>query len=361
MWSLKLRIILFFYFFVLYIGVINPSIPMDFGFIFSSILILLIILLYISKRSIRDLYFVFCSFLIILLHTHSNIIYMFLDIIVFGIVIHLLNMAAKKNIMSKDISLIKILYIVYIAVNLLISLIPSYYSFPSSYSSEQRFHGFMGSNLSSTIIALFIITLWEIYKLGKSNRLSYLMFLAGIYLYFFFISKSRTMIFALPYFLYQFTNIKKKNIFLSLFLLLFVIGFVYTNLEYFRTKLRFDPSEISYLSRANMYFMFLNRIKENNFIIPYGFNASTTYIRLRNGANWSVHNSILQYWYDYGIIFWIIMILIVSKLKRFINMNLLLILLFVLSSALHNLLFVYVIWVPLFFILLITRKKRVFL
>jgi hypothetical protein len=362
----RLQLLFYLYCFVLLLGIINLFPVADYGYIYSCFFIVCSLFLFPLKKTIGNLIIISFFFILIFLYTHGSILYMINTLITFGIVIHLLQIASweKINITGKDILLIKRIIIAYIALNLLASFSSAYFS--DAEGSGRRFQGFMSSSNSSvTVIILLIMTLLEIYKQRKFNVFTFVV-LFIVYLYFCFVTKSRTALFALPYFLYQLFVFKNTHNSLLLLLssgfLIVIILFLMTNRTMIAQLMRLDANEISFLSRANLYLDFLDELKKSFFVIPHGFHSGTIYARLiTKKDNWSPHNSFLEYLYDLGGIFIGILAVITIKLKPFVNCNLLFIFLFAMSSALHNMAFSLYVWAPLFFILLITRKKVVFL
>jgi hypothetical protein len=116
----------------------------------------------------------------------------------------------------------------------------------------------------------------------------------------------------------------------------------------------------SFFTRGNMYASLWKGIKANYLIMPHGFYAANNYIRMVTSLK-HPHNDILGYLYDLGIVFIGIILFMINNLRRFINANILFLLLYVIACALQNMMFSFYIWIPMFLILLIYRKEKIIL
>ena len=139
-------------------------------------------------------------------------------------------------------------------------------------SESHRYSGiFSGTNTSSNIFAMITIFYWELFKRYSVRRFwckPILLFVIGSILVYLFVSQTRTLMFVMPYWLYQmfiYFN-RKAVIFMSSLVLLTMFSNI-MNLLQERMRLTEDSS---YLTRAALYQMELEGIKENYFVIPHG-------------------------------------------------------------------------------------------
>ena len=164
-----------------------------------------------------------------------------------------------------------------------------------------------------------------------------------------------------PYWIYQYYLLYgKKILFISVLL---GLGFSGVTLIYLQNHARFEE-DASYMTRAAIYEIQINGILSNYIVIPHGANAAYSMVRnFTNDVNFSAHNDILRYLYDWGVVFIYIIGYIIRKFKKqkLFNLNFTLIILAYMGFALHNLLFLPYVWIPfIFLIVILTNHSKIY-
>ncbi len=218
---------------------------------------------------------------------------------------------------------------------------------------------FSSCNSSASMFAIFSILIWEVQKKYHFFKIK------GIYLLFFFIaslalyflaSKTRSLLFVFPYWVFQFYQSigLKKFVFVSLLVIPY-IGYI---LFYIQDNGRVKEDD-SFNTRLGLYLMQIEGIIDNYIILPHGANAAMEMVRYRLDETYSPHNDFLRYIYDWGGVFFLIVFYIIRKIIKCVKIDLNLIVIFIayLPFTLHNLLFAPIVWIPLIIILILYEHK----
>ena len=301
-------------------------------------------------------YWLFCiASGIFIYHVSKHSLYVIFDFFTISLVLGCLIIFTQKNIAEKDLKKIQNIYILFYTINLFLLLFPSYYA-----SVEHRFQGIFGTvNLSVSVMCILGIATWELEKNIKSHirtkLLIYNLIGLGILI---FATRTRTLLFLIPYWLLQTYKFSDKRFF-SFILFIAMLIFGQTIYESISDRMNFSGDK-STATRASLYDALTKRIKTNYGIIPYGSNESYIFIqRFTRNPNYSPHNDFLRYLYDWGIYFIVFTGYIIRLLVRSVRLNLevyLLIFAYV-PIALHNLLFLPITWLPFCLILHLHPKQ----
>jgi hypothetical protein len=297
---------------------------------------------------------VFASFIFII--GEKNILYFFYDIFVIYVIFSSITTFAILRVSKKECKYILYFWHLYIILYLLGSINPSFYSNFESMGS--RYMGITaGANLSSSIIMIGIIYIWEYYKKNeKKINISWLIVVL-IFILIVYISKSRTLLFLLPYLIYQVKFLKNKT-FIVLAIIIFLTIFLPVYIDTITQAIRLIEDS-SFNTRLSIYNFFWELIKNDFYITPHGSGSSRTIMQYLVGDNrYPIHNDLLKYWYEWGLFFFMIIFFIIKRLRVYLTLNNILIFLFVLSTSLHNILFSVYIWLPIIGIFALQRMTR---
>lgn len=224
---------------------------------------------------------------------------------------------------------------------------------------------FHAINFSANIFGITGIAIWEMCKARQHADTKKLLFLILSLILYMSVSGTRSLLFFIPYWGYQIWRYMKgikyyKIILISLcFAFFLAIPMLLTLLQ---EKFRFQEGESSMATRAGLYWVLFEGLKESYFMVPNGVHsAHRLIINYTQNDEFSAHNDWLSYLYDWGVIFIIFLYDIYRKLKLYFCWNLEFILIFVgLSSvALHNMLFSMYVWIPFTIILLVRNNEKV--
>lgn len=331
---------------------------------YNSIPVILFTLLFaIYVRQINVCICVICIFLPTMIYSLINksaYIHIVLDIIDFYFIFSSINIL-KYLSFSSDISkkIFKYsLFLIFLSVFGMI--IPNLYSFTDG---KYRYDGIFTSsgNTSASIFCILGILIWEIYKkynICFNRKKALLLFLFLSYLLYVYVSETRTLLFAIPYWICQLLNtFSKKMVYLIGTVGLFLLS--PSLISEIGEKMRIQD-DASYNTRLYLYTMLIDGIKDNWVVIPHGCHKAWDLVRIdADSEGLSAHNDFLKYIYDWGITFIILLIFIYKRISYIckLNINVLLILLAVSSFALHNILFLPLTWIPLIFILFFYKKQ----
>lgn len=320
--------------------------------IFNGIYCILILLFLRNNAG----YWLFCiasGIFFYLVSKHS--LYGIFDFFTISLVLGCLIIFTQKNIAEKDLKKIQNIYILFYTINLFLLLVPSYYA-----SLEHRFQGiFRTVNLSVSVMSLLGIASWELEKnLNSHTRTKLLIYNfigLGILI---FATRTRTLLFLIPYWLLQTYKFSDKRIF-SFILFIAMLIFGQTIYESISDRMNFSGDK-STATRASIYEVLIKRILKNYVVIPHGSNESYLYIqKFTRNPNYSSHNDFLRYLYDWGIYFIVFIGYLIRLFAKNVRLNLevyLLILAYV-PIALHNLLFLPITWIPFCLILHLHPKQ----
>lgn len=230
---------------------------------------------------------------------------------------------------------------------------------PSFWSDgdEMRYIGiFHGGNSSASMFLMLGIAIWEMEKKEK-GRVCILFLLITITLLYMWASGTRSMLFCLPYWLYQMFSRTRTRV---LVILLLIAGVLYLPVfvESIVEKMRLEEDDPSIMTRSVIYQLLLSGISDNYALIPQGSHSGWYMIKDFTGdPTFSPHNDFLNFIYEWGVIFYLFCVIVAMKLKCFLRLNFefILILLALSSCALHNILFNVIIWIPFTVILMVRR------
>lgn len=230
----------------------------------------------------------------------------------------------------------------------------------SSYSEEERFLGLLdGPNMSSFVVGLMIIYILEFYT-SKSKYYIIKVLIASIVIFYFYTKfQTRTFLIIYIYIISKLLGANKISKYFVLFLLLLMSAFLAKSLavEIF-SRFHFDGSIFTRM-KLTMHIVQLSLSDGTYFLIPNGGGA--TYLKTTEllGHKYPLHNDILMYLYDYGIIFVLISCIFCISVYRGVGMSLLTlsILLFVFTSNFHNILISVYSIIPMMFIFELMKWK----
>lgn len=235
---------------------------------------------------------------------------------------------------------------------------------PEAYAEidgDVRYTGiFIWGNTSACMFAILSILFWKLLSptmkpTGKKILVICLTLSLVIY---YFASQTRTLLFVIPYWIYQlFVLFRKQMIFFSLLTAITMSGPI---IGYLEENSRMEEDS-SYITRSGLYLAQIAGIWDNYVVIPHGANCANDLVySLTGDTGFSPHNDFLRYTYDWGIVFIFIVFYISKIIKKYKKINIEIILIFIGYSgfALHNLLFLPYVWIPLIFILMISETRQ---
>ena len=311
--------------------------------------------------------FATCIAVVTLADVLLGVRFMYTGISVANIFFIIYSLANVKEIELKDKQKRQVL--LFCSVLLLLFLIGM--PFESLYSTQEdnnlgneygqmRYQGlFHAANQSSSVVILLLVLLWELCKDLYRNRktlLKIILFLILVYFFVYYLqSKTRTLLFALPYFGYQIFKLSNVK---------YLIGFgiiIGAFLIYRMEDFEFDTSTVrlgedsSSVTRSYLYLSELEKTMEVNPLLPKGSHTMTDFVvKLMADDDYSPHNDFLRYLHDWGFVFILLLIAIFKYLKH--NLETLFIILLFAGSALHNMLFSPFILFPLMLVLIVNYK-----
>ncbi|MGG5617844.1 hypothetical protein ACPDHD_16395 [Myroides odoratimimus] len=335
---------------------------------YAYILITFLVIYYKSftwiYKIIGRIIIIFFLFIFVMFFTTESILYFFLELCVFLSILGIVYIAKNTRVNSKIFSSFYRFSIYYILAYFMA------YFFLSSYlvdAEEGRYAGLLGStNFSSSFICILLMYMNEFAKrIRLKNYRQTLVICFLIWGLLLSITKSRTLLFALPYWLlqfYYFFNLDKNKIRLILFIPLcitiVIIIVMALNFEELFINMRLT-NDGSFLTREAIYSSIFDKIKRAYYILPNGFNDAYVFVQsYTNVKGFAVHNDFLKYWNDLGVVFFIYLFILYGILKSALkDLTFLCIIFFILSLALHNILFSVVIWCPIYFLFKIVFNK----
>lgn len=252
--------------------------------------------------------------------------------------------------------------VAYTLLYFLFSLNTSFYNYDLG---VERYVGITGStNVSSTIASLLIIYIWEYFKKNKKDHFILFFLMVVMLSFIFYLSKSRSLLFIFPYVFWQIFIVPKSTFLripiyiLSCFLVVSIL-LCFDILSLFK-QFRID-SDSSFNTRNFITAIIFSNIKESYFIFPNGFNSGNEFLaKFLGEERYPIHNDFLKIWYEWGIGGVIFIILTLGRICfKCRNVNDLCIVLFFCSGALHNILYLFYIWIPLVFIFCMKNSKKI--
>ena len=349
--STHARVLLLVYFLVLFVSIIIKDIYSYGGYI--EVFLVFIAVLYNTRvNNTNNILVILALLLPIYILRRGSIIYFIGDFASALLTLTMIDLSQLICLTKRQQKQINIILLIYFLLFVLFSFSPSFYD-----GGDDRYMGLLPTaTVSSSVIITLLILFIEINKRSRYNLLVFA-FAIVIVITNIKLCRTRSVLFVLPYIFYTFYKVTSiKNLrYLSIFATLIIIGYTLFLISNSTEVLRLSSDESSLVTRTTLYEEQFIRIKDNYFIIPYGFNSCTKYIQSITNEDFSPHNSFLQYWYDWGISWLIYFVIVYRKIKKIALQNhrkiqVCLIMLFIASCALHNILLYSYIWIPLMLI-----------
>lgn len=310
-----------------------------------------------TKSIFYKLLITLVSFVFVLLFTNHHILYFFLELCVFSTILVLLYKSLTTKINKFYLKNFNRFCLIYIVVYFL-----SYFVLSDQLIDSElgRYAGFLGStNFSSSFVCILLIYVYEYAKTINHNKKNIYFILCILFWGLLInITKSRTLLLILPYWLLQLyytfefhTNKLKLMVFVPISILIIISIYLLVNFDLLFMTFRITDDG-SYLTRELLYDLLLKRIKDSHYLVPNGFNDAYSFVQsYTKREGYAVHNDFLKYWNDLGGVFFIYLFMVFLIIKKKLkNKNFIFIMVFVLSLALHNILFSMIIWLPLYFL-----------
>ena len=290
---------------------------------------------------------------------NTKIVYTIIDMITILFVISCLYLAYYSKISNRLAKSIIVLFSIVLILNILFAFVTDRYDVISG----RRYLGlFNGANTTTSIICVMSAVIWELSQQYYTiKRLRNILFcLVVSYVFMLIMAQTRSALIFFPYWIYHaFNFFPKKYVILATSFL--IACFVWTNMDQTLVDTLRLEEDGSFNTRASFYEMMIDGIINNHFIIPHGSYASYHLIRQVTGdVGMSPHNDILRYSYDWGIVFYIFLVVIICCVKKLfvVNKSVVLLSIGVCSGCLHNILFSPYIWVLYIMFLSIYSKKN---
>lgn len=296
------------------------------------------LILFIITPNLKMTFFAIFASCVFMLFS-GNIKLSILDGIWLYMIVVSLKITLNKVITTKDLKYLFTLIIAFVICSILVS-------FDNNCYSDNRYNGLLHStNISSSVFSLFLVLLWEIIRnYDRKQSKSIFPIILICFLYMAMISKTRTLFFFLPYWIYCAYKIYSKRCVNILIMISFLYLSIYSMLILKEFRLQEDGSSVT---RVYLYQNLLTEIINNYIIVPHGSgmaNKLTTI--LTDSDNFPTHNDFLKYLYDWGIIFIILVIYIIRlfKNKSLLNLKVFLVTVCWTTCGLHNFLFMPLSW-----------------
>ncbi|WP_439238471.1 hypothetical protein [Lonepinella sp. BR2919] len=360
----KEDLVLYLYVLILIITYIIGDLSFKFNYIYLTCFVIIFCVIGINNRIRNNLLFFLPFFIFVSLNTDyfdiKQFFYLLQDLLMVFFIFFICDFIKYKNLSKEIQKKLFFFSILYIILYFLSTFDDSLYDMELG---KVRYHGITGStNVSSTTCVLFLIYIWEYIKVyfhrGKiiCFILSFMILMLVTY-----VSKSRSLLLVLPYFIFQvfllYTNIISRIIVSSIILSITIFIFLY-NIDLIFDSLRIS-SDSSFNTREMITVTIIERIKDNYFFLPHGHNSGVQFLSDFLGEErYPIHNDFLKIIYEWGISGIIFLFISIGGLfvnKR--NINNIFLLLFCMSSALHNILFLFYIWIPMMFIFSIKNRN----
>ncbi|RJK82504.1 hypothetical protein CHN45_18795 [Vibrio cholerae] len=230
----------------------------------------------------------------------------------------------------------------------------------SSYSEEGRFLGLLNStNVSSFVVGLMIIYILEFYTLQLKHYLFKVFIASVVVFYFYTVFQTRTFLIIYVYIFYKLLGARKISMYLVPFIFSMIFLFLIKPLPVENISRFYIDGSISTRISLTTHIVSLSLSDGTYFLIPNGGGA--TYLKITEllGYKYPLHNDILMYLYDYGVIFVLISCLFAVSVYKGVGLSFmtLSIMLFVFTSNFHNILISVYSIVPMVFIFEIMKWK----
>lgn len=351
------RYLIFAYIVILFISIYVVDIYSYGGYV--EVFFLFIALLYNTKnKNIRNIVITSVLFLPVFIYTKTGLVSFVADFSSALLILTLIDLAEVVSLRKKQVQIIMQCLYFYFFLFVLFIFEPSFYD-----SSDNRYRGLLPSaTVSSSVLVVLIIFSIEYHNQKGKGKMFFFTALALIIVNL-VLCKTRSVLLIFPYFIYQFykktnKNLKHVSLLLTLLLVLYGINLIINNADF----LRLSSDDSSFLTRTSLYEVQFAGIRQNYFIIPHGSGACIDIIKHITSDEFSPHNSFLQYWYDWGISWLFFLIVLWRKINFFgekynCKIHILLIMIFVSSCALHNILLYSYIWIPVMLIMILFKDK----
>lgn len=272
---------------------------------------------------------------IILLFFSDDILHPIIDFTIIILTLTGFNIAFSSKINNSERKFIGWSMAVFVALDVLGLIVPELYS--DGNLETRRYEGVLhSSNVSASVFSLCQIAFYELKKDSKRKRLV-LFSSFGLFVIMLLMTKTRSMLFFMPYWIIQFYNKINRKLFWCL--LASIVIYTIQSILSIQQDLRLEE-EGSFITRKYLYETLIDGIINQPFI-PHGSSAANLLSRkLIHDENFAAHNDFLLYIYDWGLIFFVLFIFIWKYWKQKIKSNWtnLSILLGWSSTCLHNVL-----------------------
>lgn len=285
---------------------------------------------------------------IILLICSKDVLHPIMDFITILLTLTGLEIALSSKINKKEIKFIFLLMSIYVILDIIGLAMPSLYA--EGNKGDMRYSGILhSSNVSATIFCLCQIAINELKKYSK-QKIFYIYCNFALFALMLFITKTRSMLFFLPYWIIQFYNFLDKRLFWCIITVFSII--ILKSIIEIQENLRLEEDG-SYVTRSFLYENLINEIL-NNPLIPHGSNEANKFSKeLTMSDEFSSHNDFLKYLYDWGGICIILLVYVWISYKRKIKFSwsILAVIIGWSSASLHNILLLPQVLFVLFIIL----------
>lgn len=266
---------------------------------------------YLLYPSIKVAIISLLSFIILCI-TSIDLVHPILDTLLIVMTLSSLNATLKSKPTNRDLIIIFIVCSSFIILDCIGLSIPMLYNIDES--GDKRYNGILHSgNISASVFCLCQVAVYEIKK--YDNKAHIYLFINIIILFLMvFVTKTRSMLFFMPYWIiYTYKTVDRKIFYVGL---VFVIVFVTKSFVELQSNLRLEQDG-SLLTRAYLYESMINGIIQNYIIIPHGSDAANSLAKqLTSDDNFAPHNDILLYIYDWGFLFFFILYYLYKNIKR---------------------------------------------
>ena len=348
----RIVLIVILYLLTLLAAVILPNGISDYN-AYVQLLTCIVYMLFIKSFDVYLSTFI-CWFPICLVSISHALLYTFIDCALIFFIFGSLFIGLHFSVKKRELRFFEIVFFLIYLASIVGILNPFLYR---DTGDGMRYMGlFHAINFSASVFSILGIAVWEIEKTAKRRTWILFVLIAGLLIYI-WATTTRSLLFALPYWIYQLSQRFNKKI-LFIFIVVVCVFYLPTIVKTILPKLRFEEDESSMVTRSVLYLKLLSDIADNYAIIPQGSNAATTMIVGFTGdPRFSPHNDFLNYIYNWGVVFYIFCAMIIRQMKGNIKFNLefYLILLAIAACALHNMMFATYVWMPFVIILMVRR------
>ena len=288
----------------------------------------------------------------------SGMLYILIDVSIAYFILASILVYDSTTLVCQNLKLLNKLSFIVFILSLFAMLFPANYI---DIGGDIRFIGFFKyGNLSASIVSILCVLYWETFNLLYKNakrKTVVLFFLICFFVSYIFLCKTRSLLFFLPYWIYQIYLFCGKRIFFAMSV--FCVALVsFSMFDELKVVLRINE-DASFLTRESLSIFLLDGIRENYFIFPHGARKSTDFFQtFFNDESLTPHNDFLRYYYDWGFAFLLLILFMFNDLKKrkCFDFGFIFISLGYCSFALHNMLFLPYLLLPYLFILIIKKQ-----